>query len=55
MIGVRNRSNRNLLSSQETKGAYIPSSTDLQAYVTYQVNEKLQLELLGIFSPQNLP
>ena len=50
LIGVRNRSNRNLLSSQETKGAYIPSSTDLQAYVTYQVSEKLQLELLTNFS-----
>ncbi len=50
LIGVRNRSNRNLLSSQETKGAYIPSSTDLQGYVTYQVSEKLQLELFTNFS-----
>jgi hypothetical protein len=50
LIGVRNRSNRNLLGSQENKGAYIPTSTDIQGYVTYQVSEKLQLELLANFS-----
>ncbi|MBC7888054.1 MAG: TonB-dependent receptor [Ferruginibacter sp.] len=50
LLGIRNRNNKNLLSSQETKGAYIPSSTDIQAYITYPVNEKLQLELLTNFS-----
>jgi len=50
LLGVRNRSNRNLLSSQETKGAYIPSSSDVQGYVTYQVSNRLQLELLTNFS-----
>ena len=50
LVGVRNRSNRNLLSSQETKGAYIPSSNDIQGYITYQLSEKLQLELLTNFS-----
>ena len=50
LLGVRNRSNRNLLSSQETRGAYIPSSGDVQAYVTYKLNEKWQLEMLGNFS-----
>jgi hypothetical protein len=47
LIGVRNKSNRNLLSSQETVGSYIPSSGDIQAFVTYKVNEKWQLEMLG--------
>ena len=50
LVGLRNRSNRNLLSSQETKGAYVPSSTDLQGYITYQLSNKLQLELLTNFS-----
>ncbi len=50
LLGVRNRSNRNLLSSQEIKGAYIPSSSDVQGYVTYQVSNRLQLELLTNFS-----
>ena len=53
LLGVRNKSNRNLLSSQETKGAYIPTSNDVQAYVTYKLNEKWQLELLANFSATN--
>lgn len=50
LFGVRNKTNKNLLASQETKGNYVPSSSDLQAFVTYKVNEKIQLELLGILS-----
>ncbi len=50
LIGVRNKSNRNLLGSQQTQGSYIPSSTDVQGYVTYKINEKWQLEMLGNFS-----
>ena len=47
LVGFRNRSNRNLLSSQETKGNYIPSSSDAQALVTYQHSDKWFLELLA--------
>lgn len=50
LIGVRNRSNRNLLKSQETQGNYVPSSSDLQALLTYQINAKNSLELLGNIS-----
>jgi hypothetical protein len=50
LLGVRNKSNRNILSSQQTQGSYIPSSADIQGYVTYKLNEKWQLELLGNFS-----
>ncbi len=50
LFGVRSKTNRDLLSSQETKGNYIPSAADLQAYLTYQLSEKLQLEVLGIIS-----
>jgi hypothetical protein len=50
LIGFRNRSNRNLLSSQDTKGNYVPSSTDLQALITYQFNPKWQAEFLGNIS-----
>lgn len=46
LFGFRNRSNRNLLSSQETKGNYIPSSSDVQALITFQPNNKWLLELL---------
>ena len=50
LVSVRNRSNRNLLSSQETKGNYVPSSSDLQAQLTYQINQRNSLELLGNIS-----
>ena len=50
VAGVRNKSNSNLLQSQQTKGAYLPSSADMQGLVTYQLNDKLSLELLGIYS-----
>lgn len=46
LVGVRNRSNNNLLSAQETRGAYIPSSNDIQSYITYKPHDKWQLELL---------
>lgn len=44
LIGVRNRSNKNLLNSQSTQGNYIPSSSDLQALITWQAAKKLRLE-----------
>jgi CarboxypepD_reg-like domain len=53
LFGIRNRSNRNLVSSQETKGNYIPSSTDLQALFTYQITKKWQMELFVNTSSTN--
>ncbi|CAN5154983.1 carboxypeptidase-like regulatory domain-containing protein [soil metagenome] len=50
LFGVRNKSNRNLLASQEVKGNYVPSADDLQGYLTYQLSKKLQVELLTVFS-----
>ena len=50
LTGIRNRSNRNLLSSQETKGNYVPSSSDFQALLTYQFNSRSSLEMLANFS-----
>lgn len=50
LVGARNRSNRNLLSSQETVGSYVPSSSDLQGLFTYQVNDRVNMELLGNIS-----
>ena len=50
LIGARNRSNRNLLSRQETEGNYVPSSADLQALLTYQLTGKTTLEMFGNIS-----
>jgi hypothetical protein len=50
VVGARNRSNRNLLSSQETQGNYVPSSADIQALIGYQFSPKWQAEILGNIS-----
>jgi hypothetical protein len=50
LIGARTKSNKNLLSSQETKGNYTPSASDLQAFLTYKISDKFQLEILGLVS-----
>src|SRR5687768_3946826 len=50
LIGARNRSNKNLLSRQETQGNYVPSSSDLQALLTYQLTNRSTLELFGNIS-----
>jgi CarboxypepD_reg-like domain/TonB-dependent Receptor Plug Domain len=50
LLGIRNRTNRNLLSSQETKGNYVPSSADFQALLTYQLSSKWSAELLSNIS-----
>jgi len=50
LTGVRNKSNRNLLSNQPTAGAYIPSASDAQGFLSYTISPKLQIEFLGIIS-----
>jgi hypothetical protein len=46
LVGVRNRSNQNILSAQETRGAYIPTSADIQTLLNYSLSPKWQLEAL---------
>jgi hypothetical protein len=50
LIGARNRTDGSLLASQETKGTYAPSSSDIQALLTWQLNGRDHLELLGTLS-----
>jgi hypothetical protein len=50
LVGFRNRNNQNLLSSQETQGNYVPSSTDLQALLNWQFKPKWTAELLTNWS-----
>ena len=50
IIGTRNRNNQNLLSSQQVKGSYVPSSNDLQGYLTWQPSEKWLWELMTNYS-----
>ncbi len=50
LVGARNRTDGSLLGSQETKGTYAPSSSDIQALLTWQICSHDRLELLGALS-----
>ncbi len=50
LAGVRNRSNKSLLRSQETQGHYVPASSDFQAQLTYQFSSRSSIELFGNIS-----
>jgi len=48
--GLRYKTNRYLLGSLETKGEYNPNFFDYQAYITYQPNERWNIDLIGNIS-----
>ena len=50
LFGFRQKSNQYLLGSLDTKGEYKPSFTDIQGLVTYQLNPKLKVEVLGNYA-----
>lgn len=58
--GIRYKRNSSLLSSMDTKGEYDPTFFDYQTNLTYRINRKLKVSLLGNialnhykFTPQN--
>lgn len=50
LVGLRQKSNQYLLQSQPTKGVYNPSFTDMQVLMNYQLNKKLEVELIGNYA-----
>jgi len=50
LVGVRQKSNQYILNQLQTKGQYKPSFTDVQACLTYLVNEKVEISFLGNYS-----
>lgn len=48
--GFRYKNSRLILGSQDIKGQYLPSFIDLQAFLTYQFNEKVHVEYLANYS-----
>lgn len=49
-IGYRNKSSKYILNSLETSGDYNSTFNDLQMYLTYSLNSKLELSFLGNLS-----
>lgn len=46
-FGVRHKTNKYLFNALDTKGEYDPSFTDIQTYLTYDVNERTEIAFLG--------
>ena len=48
--GLRYKTNRYLLGSLETKGEYHPNFLDYQTYITWQPNERWEVDIIGNIS-----
>lgn len=50
LLGVRYKSSQYILNGLETKGEYRPVFADVQTYLTWQINEISEINLLGYYS-----
>ncbi|MBP6397073.1 MAG: carboxypeptidase-like regulatory domain-containing protein [Saprospiraceae bacterium] len=50
LVGARYKTNKYLLGSLDVKGEYLPDFADVQAYLTYQLNQNLQLGFLANYN-----
>lgn len=50
LFGARQKSNRYILSTLDTKGDYKPSFTDFQAYLNYELNASWEISFLGNYA-----
>ncbi|MCF6348134.1 MAG: TonB-dependent receptor [Flavobacteriaceae bacterium] len=53
IIGVRYRDNSLFVNSKDIEANFKPNFTDVQTYISYQFNEKFNLDFLGTFSLNN--
>ncbi len=50
LLGARYKTTQYVLNALETQGSYKPDFTDIQALLTYEINPKWELSLLGYYS-----
>ena len=53
IFGARYRNNSLFVNSKDIESNFKPSFTDVQTYISYQLNEKLNIDFLGTFSLNN--
>ncbi len=53
LIGVRHKTNQYLLGTLDVEGDYKPTFTDVQALLTYRMNNNWSLDFLGNYSHNN--
>lgn len=47
LVGARYKTTRTLLGSLDVKGEYVPNFTDVQSYLTYDINRDWQIGAIG--------
>ena len=50
LLGVRHKTNEYLLNALETKGDYKPTYTDVQALLSYDISNKVEISVLGTYA-----
>jgi CarboxypepD_reg-like domain/TonB-dependent Receptor Plug Domain len=50
LFGFRYKSNKYVFNAMETKGDYFPTFMDVQTYITYDINKKLEIAFLGNYA-----
>jgi hypothetical protein len=50
LFGFRNKTNQSLLKSQQTTGQYQPVFNDVQAYVTYDITKKIEIQAIANYN-----
>ncbi len=50
LAGARYKTTRNLLGSLDVKGEYVPDFTDVQTYLTYDINRDWQVGVIGNYN-----
>ena len=53
LVGARYKTNAYLLGSGDIKGEYVPSFTDIQAYLSYEINKEFQVGLISNYNGSN--
>lgn len=49
-LGYRNKKNQSLLKTQQVIGSYNPNYNDIQGVLSYQFNEKFNIDILAIYN-----
>lgn len=50
LIGARYKTNAYLLGSSQIKGEYVPSFTDIQAFLSYELNKEWQVSVISNYN-----
>lgn len=53
LVGARYKTNAYLLGSSDIKGEYVPSFSDIQAFLSYEITKELQISAIANYNGSN--